>query len=220
MKPGVIPNYLGPAVVSPDGLSAWVASKQDNIKRGVARDGLPLTHDSTIRSITSRIDLTTDTEDYPGRVDHDNGGVASSALLVDLEAIYLSLWKEGREVAVIDPYAAAEVHRFDAGLAPQGLALSPDGLTLYEHNFMDRTITVHDISDLVNEGGISIPTVATYNLVASETLSPQVLLGKQLFYDARDPRLGFENYISCAACHNDAGWMVVCGTLRFWRRAS
>ena len=200
-----IPNYLGPAVVSPDGLSAWVASKQDNIKRGTARDGLPLTHDSTLRSITSRIDLTNDTEDYPDRVDHDNGGVASSALFGRFGS-YLFVTLEGsREVAVIDPYAAVEIHRFDSGLAPQGLALSPDGLTLYVHNFMERTITVHDISDIVNAGGISVPIVATFDLVASETLSPQVLLGKQLFYDARDPRLGFENYISCAACHDDGG---------------
>ena len=75
-----IPNYLGAAVISPDGLSAWVASKQDNIKRGEGRDGRRLTHDTTVRSIASRINLMSETEDYPGRVDHDNGGIATSAL--------------------------------------------------------------------------------------------------------------------------------------------
>ena len=35
-----IPNYLGALAISPDGRSAWVPSKQDNIKRGTHRDGL------------------------------------------------------------------------------------------------------------------------------------------------------------------------------------
>jgi hypothetical protein len=32
-----------------------------------------------------------------------------------------------------------------------------------------------------------------------------VLVGKQLFYDARDTRLARDRYISCAACHDDGG---------------
>ena len=38
-----IPNYLGAVAISPDGQSAWVPSKQDNIKRGSQRDGHGLT---------------------------------------------------------------------------------------------------------------------------------------------------------------------------------
>ena len=33
-----VPNYLGAVVISPDGLSARVPSKQDNIERGELRD--------------------------------------------------------------------------------------------------------------------------------------------------------------------------------------
>jgi methionine-rich copper-binding protein CopC len=32
-----------------------------------------------------------------------------------------------------------------------------------------------------------------------------VLQGKRLFYDARDPRLARDGYMSCASCHNDGG---------------
>ncbi|MFT3953507.1 MAG: PA14 domain-containing protein [Piscinibacter sp.] len=32
-----------------------------------------------------------------------------------------------------------------------------------------------------------------------------MLRGKQLFYDARDPRLARDRYMSCASCHNDGG---------------
>ena len=42
--------------------------------------------------------------------------------------------------------------RFDVGRAPQGLALSPDGRTLYVNNFMDRTVGVYDLSTLLERG--------------------------------------------------------------------
>ena len=54
-----VPNYLGAAVISPDGASAWVPSKQDNIKRGTLRDGQNLDFQNTVRAISSRIDLAT-----------------------------------------------------------------------------------------------------------------------------------------------------------------
>ena len=67
---------------------------------------------------------------------------------------------------------------------------------------MDRTVTVHDLSTVVNAGGTAVSLVTTYATVASEKLAPDVLLGKQHFYDARDPRLSFESYLSCASCYN------------------
>jgi len=200
-----IPNYLGPAVVAPDGLSAWVPSKQDNIVRGTLRDGRNLTFESTVRSITSFIDLTTNTENYPARLDHDNAGIAVTARF-DRTGNYLFVALEGsREVAVIDAYARAERFRIPVGRAPQGLALSADGNRLYVQNFMDRTITIHDLTALYASGTPTAPQVASYNTVATEKLTAPVLLGKQLFYDAKDTRLARDNYISCAACHNDGG---------------
>lgn len=47
--------------------------------------------------------------------------------------------------------------------------------------------------------------IKTYSSVAVENLPAQVLVGKQLFYDARDSRLARDRYLSCAACHNDGG---------------
>ncbi|MEM7345691.1 MAG: putative Ig domain-containing protein, partial [Chloroflexota bacterium] len=197
-----IPNYLGPAVVAPDGLSAWVPSKQDNILRGGLRDGLPLDHDHTVRSITSRIALGTHTEDYPGRIDHDDGGIAVTALFGPYGNYLFSALEGSREIAVIDPYGGSELFRFAAGRAPQGLALSEDGLTLYVHNFMDRTVTAHDLTNLINAGETDVSTTATHSTVANEQLAADVLLGKQLFYDSKDTRLASDEYISCAACHN------------------
>ena len=200
-----IPNYLGPLVLSPDGVNGWAPSKQDNIQRGGLRDGNNLTFQNTVRAISSRVDLTIDTEDYPARIDHDNAGVASTALF-DKSGNYLFVALEtNREIAVVDGYLRRDLFRIGVGRAPQGLALSPDGLRLYVNNFMDRSVTVLDISKLINEGKSTITTVATYSAVATEKLAANVLKGKQFFYDAKDPRLALDSYISCAACHNDGG---------------
>src|SRR6185436_8051788 len=39
----------------------------------------------------------------------------------------------------------------------------------------------------------------------TDKLAANVLIGKQFFYDARDPRLARDRYMSCASCHNDGG---------------
>ncbi len=200
-----IPNYLGPLVLSPDGVNGWVPSKQDNIVRGTLRDGNNLNFQNSVRAISSRVDLGSESEDYAARIDHDNAGVASSGIF-NTSGNYLFVALEtNRAVAVVDGYGRRELFRIDTGRAPQGLALSPDGLRLYVNNFMDRTIRVFDISPLINEGKTSIPVSSTVVSVASEKLSAQVLNGKQLFYDAKDTRLALDGYISCASCHNDGG---------------
>src|SRR5439155_24751590 len=47
------------------------------------------------------------------------------------------------------------------------------------------------------------PQVARIPAVQTELLSPQVLLGKQIFYNAADARMSRDKYLSCAACHID-----------------
>lgn len=200
-----IPNYLGAVTLSPDGQSAWIPSKQDNIKRGTLRNGIGLNHDQSLRAIASRINLTTQAEDYAGRIDFDNAGVPSAAVY-DPSGSYLFVALESsRSVSVVDAWSKKELSRFSVGRAPQGVAISPDGRTLYVQNFMDRTVTVHDVSSVI-QGSAALPvTTATLNTVTSEKLTAQLLRGKQFFYDALDTRLALQEYISCASCHNDGG---------------
>ncbi len=200
-----VPNYLGAAVISPDGASAWVPSKQDNVKRGTLRDGSNLDFQNTVRAISSRIDLTTLAEDHAARVDHDNASVASAAVFHPSGAYLFVALETSRQVAVVDAYGKREVMRFDAGLAPQGVAISADGLKLFVSNFMARSVTVHDLTRLVRFGEFAVTTQATLASVGAERLAAQVLQGKRLFYDARDPRLARDSYMSCAACHRDGG---------------
>ncbi len=198
-----IPNYLGAAAISPDGTQAWVPSKQDNIKRGSLRDGTGLNFQSTVRAISSRIVLATGQEDLSRRIDHDNASVASAAVFDPLGSYLFVALETSREVAVIDAHGGRQLMRFDVGRAPQGLTLSPDGRTLYVSNFMDRSVDVRDLRPLLDRGELNVPAVATLAAVGTEKLTPQVLLGKQSFYDARDTRLARDRYMSCASCHND-----------------
>ena len=200
-----IPNYLGAAAFSPDGSVAWVPSKQDNVKRGLLRDGLALNFQNTVRAISSRIDLATNSADTAQRLDHDNASMASAASF-DPKGSYLFVALEtSREVAIVDAHGRREIMRIDTGRAPQGVAVSADGLTLYVHNFMDRTVGAYDLRPLVQQGLLSAPLLGTMQSVATEKLAANVLVGKQHFYDARDTRLARDRYMSCAACHNDGG---------------
>jgi large repetitive protein len=200
-----VPNYLGAPAISPDGASAWVPSKQDNIARGGLRSGQNLDFQNTLRAISSRIDLATLSEDYPARVDHDNSGLASAAVYHPNGAYLFVALETSRQLAVLDAVGKRELFRVEAGRAPQGVQVSADGKTLFVHNFMDRTVSVFDLARLVDFGESALPLTRTLASVATEALSAQVLRGKQLFYDARDTRLARDSYISCAACHNDGG---------------
>ena len=198
-----IPNYLGAAAISPDATQAFVPSKQDNIKRGVLRDGSGLNFQNTVRAISSRIALGSNSEDHAARIDHDNASLASAAVF-DRRGIYLFVALEtSREVAVISAHGRNQLFRFDVGRAPQALALSADGQRLYVSNFMDRTVGVYDLAPLLNTGAINVPLLATLSAVTTEKLTATVLRGKQFFYDARDTRLARDRYMSCASCHSD-----------------
>ncbi|HSU22019.1 MAG TPA: discoidin domain-containing protein [Variovorax sp.] len=200
-----VPNYLGAAAIAPDGLSAWVPSKQDNIQRGRMRDGLDLNFENTVRAIDSRIALGTLAEDAAARIDHDNASLASASVFHPSGAYLFTALETSRQIAVVDPVGRRELFRVDAGRAPQGLAVSSDGRTLFVANFMDRSVGVYDLRPLTGYGQLELPARATLATVATEKLTAPVLRGKQLFYDARDTRLARDGYMSCASCHSDGG---------------
>ena len=159
-----------------------------------------------MRSITSKIDLAEGVELTQQRVDHDNAGIPSAAIHGKY-GNYLFVALEGsREVEVVDAYAGGPLFRFQSGgHAPQGLAVSADGLTLFVHNFMERSVAVFNLEDLILRGENHVSLKATLHTVAHESLAPDIFKGKQLFYDSKDIRLAKEQYSSCAQCHNEGG---------------
>ena len=110
-----------------------------------------------------------------------------------------------RQVAIIDVHRGHQIARINVGRAPQGLVLTPSGTRLFVNNFMDRTVGVYNVSNLLTRGIADVPLVTTRTSYFVEKMTPEAVLGKQLFYDAQDTRLARDGYISCASCHNDGG---------------
>jgi cytochrome c peroxidase len=69
-------------------------------------------------------------------------------------------------------------------------------------NYMDRSVSIVDMSALLTSGKRIANITATVKTIRTEKLAPQVLRGKQLFYDAADVRLARDGYLSCAVCHD------------------
>ncbi len=86
-------------------------------------------------------------------------------------------------------YVAARIH---VGLAPKGLALSPDGSRLYVANRNEDTISVVDTA--------ARKVVRTIALGGPATLTPE-RRGERLFFSAR---FGFQGHFGCANCHLEA----------------
>lgn len=200
-----LPNYLAAPAISPSGAMAWVPSKQDNITRGMLRSGQPLDFQNSVRAISSAVQINTASENYALRIDHDNSGLGSAATFHP-NGVYLFVALEtSREVAVVNSINGSELFRIQVGFAPQALAVSADGLTLFVKNFMDRTVSVVDLTALITTGQLISATTATISTVQNESLAQDVLQGKKFFYDAKDTRLALDAYLSCASCHNDGG---------------
>jgi YVTN family beta-propeller protein len=198
-----IPNYLGAAAIAPDGKTAWVPSKKDNIGKGMLRSGAGLDFQTSVRAILSRIDLATGKEIPGHRIDIDNTGIAKAIVFHPTGAFMFVALESSREISVVDPINRREMFRFNVGRAPSALAITPDGRTLLAYNFMDRSVSVVDLGPLLDTGQNAISIAATVKAVGKETLSSAVLLGKQHFYDAADPRLARDGYLSCAVCHDN-----------------
>ncbi|MBK7974866.1 MAG: Ig-like domain-containing protein [Deltaproteobacteria bacterium] len=199
-----VPNYVGAPVISSDAAELWVPSKQDNVFRGLARDGRPLEHDKTTRAVTSRVELASGHEVTGGRIDFNDRAMPSAVAFTPLGDYAFVAMQGSSTVEIRDAYTGAAVGAVDkVGKAPQGLVLSPDGSRLFVQGFMSRTVTVHDTAGVLAGRELAPPRVASLATVAAERLAPEVRRGKQLFYGARDPRISRDGYISCAGCHAD-----------------
>lgn len=198
-----LPNYIAGITIHPDNTSAWSVGKKDNILRGLARDGKPLVFDNVVRTAISPINLSTSKEELTKRLDIDNHGQPSSALYTPTGNYLFVTMQGNNRIVVIDPKRGLELLKKDVGKAPQGLAIDPTTNRVFVKNFMDRTVSVFDASDMIKNGSNTLKELSTINTVTTETLSPVVLKGKQIFYDAADLRMGTDGYISCVSCHSD-----------------
>jgi DNA-binding beta-propeller fold protein YncE len=213
-----IPNYLAAIAFSPDGERAYVVGKKDNTDRSpILWSGISssndLDDDNTVRTVMSTIEFdgNNGTDNYSLRIDFDNAD-SPSALAQSPNGEYLFVALQGNNAVHIFNMISHGVNggvgtvltHLNTGLAPQGLCLNSDNNVLYSKNFTERSITSFDLSDLFNTGRLTIPSQEAAT-VSAEALDEEVLLGKQIFYNAADERMSAEGYISCATCHIDGG---------------
>ena len=89
--------------------------------------------------------------------------------------------------------------------SPQGLVIDPASGKLFVQNFMSRTITVVDVNFMLDGIGGIWEHLTDVAATATEPLTAQVLLGKQIFYDSESLKINQDGYMSCANCHSDGG---------------
>ncbi|MEP4534293.1 MAG: cytochrome c peroxidase [Cyclobacteriaceae bacterium] len=197
-----IPNFVSSMTISPDGSELWIPSKKDNIMRGVFRDGLALNFDNTVRTITLVINLNTEEEDYTKRIDYNDTDLNCAAEFSPYGNLLFVASQGNNKIEVVDAYTGARVGRIDeTGLAPQGLVFNNDGSKLFIQNFTSRSISVFDTRDIILSNSFERIQLSEISTVTSERLPPEILLGKQIFYNAQDKRMSRSGYISCASCH-------------------
>jgi YVTN family beta-propeller protein len=202
-----LPNYLFSIALSPDGRWAWVPGKKDNIFRGMLRGNgeQALTDDNTVRPLIAVLNVADGVEAVERRIDLDDRNLPNQVVFTptgDLAFVSMagSATIEVRHGFTGESFTAIQ----DVGVAPRGLVLTENN-TLFVHASLSRTVMAYDASDLVN-GVAQIGTrLADISTVANEKLDPQVLRGKQVFFNSADLRMSDQGYLSCASCHFDGG---------------
>jgi DNA-binding beta-propeller fold protein YncE len=199
-----VASFLNQVVFSPDAGRAILPSLKANVVAGLYNTGAELTSQTTARAVMSEIMRDPDDPVMLARDSFrfafDDLDFASAVVFSPLgERAYVAFQGAERVIAVDAFSFNATGSIREAGAAPQGLAISPDGRRLFVQAFLDRQVRVYDVSDLSTEPD----PIAVVDTVATEPLDPTVLEGKRIFYRSRDPRMSRTSYLSCASCHLD-----------------
>ncbi len=197
-----IPNYLNQIVISPDGRNAWLPTTKANINRGPVRDGIALSHDSSVRTVVNQIDLTSQTEIFTKQIDF-NDRDSAHALTFSPTGDYAFVALQGSNVVeIVDAYSGAVRGALNnSGLAPQAVYIDEALERAYVYNFTSRNMAVYNVADVLGNVSFAPEKIGDINLVANEVLEAEVLRGKQIFYNAKDTRMSRDGYIACASCH-------------------
>lgn len=219
-----VPNYIQSLAIDFAGDRVWYGAKKDNIF------SQNLTFETSVRAVVGPVDLDTGEEPFDEfdrklSADIDNHALPSflrfspsgSQLFITLTA--------NNELLVLDPKTRIEIDRVQVGTSPSSVAFDSATNKIFVKNYLDRSITVFDGTDMLTTGarGLANNIVATIGTVGRESLAGNVLRGKKLFYSARDlddhqanpSRMSLDGYLSCATCHLDGG-----SDGRVWKRGS
>lgn len=196
-----VPNLLGAPVLSPDGRQVVFPSLQSNNQAGLFRDGVPLTHETTARAVLSRVMLDKGIVgvERSRKIFDDRDFASSAAYSPRGDWIYVAMLGAG-SVDVLDAYSFETVgSRQGVGQGLVGVWLDSGGRELWVLSELTRELIELEVTG----GGVIGAEVTRVNLrpESGEVLTPEVLLGKQIFHAAGDSRMSKDGYLSCASCH-------------------
>jgi len=177
-----------------------------DVSRGVAylpqsrsnAQNISLTYDTTVFPVVNVLDfrtlsiqrdrrITLDTTDRPVNMPF--------AAALDRFRNWLYVANAGsNNISVIDLGTGLGRANIDVGANPRGILLNRDGSLLYVYNALDGTLTIVETRTL--EVADELP-ISDFNIPVD------TLLAQQLFYNAADPRLSAQSWISCSTCHFD-----------------
>jgi YVTN family beta-propeller protein len=205
-----LPNYITDVSINQARNEAWFSASKANIDRGEFLEGgngqaPSLAFQNTVRAISGVIDLTTSTEDLALRIDHDNQAFPSGTLFTPLGDYAIVALRGSNSLRVMDTLTggiAAKQNEIIVELSPDGMVFDPTTNRLFTKNFMSRSVSAHDLGDFL-QWGLPITSAGVVNTVTNEVLAADILLGKQIFYNAADVRMSQDGYLSCASCHDD-----------------
>ena len=207
-----VANYLAGVTLSPRSGRAFVPATKPNSERGLLiHASQDLDQDNTVRNLLVELDpaAATPAARFRRGIDLDNSDSASAVAFSPLGDYVLVTEQGMNSLLVLDALAldassglGAMVTRLVTGAAPHGVCTDSMSGRTFVHNFMGRSVTALETANLFSEGALQA-AASEIQMVAAETLSPAVLLGKRIFYHAADPRMSAEGYLSCATCHVD-----------------
>ncbi|MBK8239785.1 MAG: PKD domain-containing protein [Deltaproteobacteria bacterium] len=205
------PNLLGTAVLTPAGDALWVGGLKSNTGRGAFVDGNDLTPHNRVRGAMFAIDAVGGELELTTRRLDTNDADSVAAIAFSPRGRYAYLLHRGAGMlSVYDLPKAALVDasdgsvasfetRIDLGHVPDAIAITDDGTRAWVRNELTRDVMELDLTEPT--AAAVVATIA----VTDEPLSPQLLLGKQMFNRSRGPEHSEQNYIACASCHPSGG---------------
>lgn len=198
-----LPNYVASLALAEDGENLWYGGKKDNVLRGLFREGQALSFETTLRSLIGRIDGVASVERVARRMDLDDAGRVSALLLSPGASHLFAAQETNNRVLVLDPWNRSELGSLPVGRAPRGLAYDAATRRLFVQNFLSRSVSVFEVGAHLDDGAAAIVSLGSVDSASWEPLTPKVLRGKRVFYNAEDTRMAQDGYFSCAACHLD-----------------
>ena len=187
-------NLSQSVAVASDGMKAYLPQTHSNATN------TELSFDTTVLPVVNVLDLTEyivlseqriaiDTVDQPSSIPF------AAVLSPDGGRLYV-VHAGSDNLSVIDLAANRSLANISVGANPRGIAISPDGTTLFVNNTLDGTMSIIDAETFTYIETIELTTIP---------LAADILLGKRIFNSASSPVLTRDRWISCAACHFDAG---------------